>query len=133
MLETWLLTVFGLSTSSPAISALLFPRAIIPKISRSRSVRSGKTLGGKMGCITDRSQHVFLIGSLEEIAPRSCPHGREDRGVIFEHGEYQNADVWMGLHDAARRLNTIESWHVQIHQDDIRLQFRGLCDRFLAA
>ena len=71
---------------------------------------------------TDGAQGLFLHGTLEEIAARSSANGGEDGLVILKHREDQNADVRTRLQDAARGLNAIDTWHLNIHQNDIRLQ-----------
>ncbi len=68
---------------------------------------------------TDGAQGLFLHGTLEEIAARSSANGGEDGLVILKHREDQNADVRACLQDAARGLNAIDAWHLNIHQNDI--------------
>ena len=68
---------------------------------------------------TDGAQSLLLHGALEEVAARSSANGGEDGLVILKHREDQNADVRACLQDAARGLNAIDAWHLNIHQNDI--------------
>src|SRR5260221_3929189 len=79
------------------------------------------------------TQDLRLERSLEQVAPRASLQGCEDRIVILEHGEHEDADVRTGRKDDVCRFDAVPLWHVQIHQDHIGLQgcslFDGLSSR----
>ena len=93
-LATWFCTVFRLSPSSRAISALLRPRAdqrehlrLPPGEVRvgpgARSQQAGGDAGAEdratAGDGADRRQHLVLAGVLEQVAAGADPHGRQRR------------------------------------------------------
>src|SRR5215471_18763669 len=53
----------------------------------------------------DRPDDVLFSRAFEQIASRPRAHRAEDRIVVFEHRENQNRNLWIGLGDAACRLD----------------------------
>src|SRR5689334_23286705 len=71
------------------------------------------------------TQHLVRAGSFEQIATCSGTHGGEDGVVVLVHGDDENTDMWAGMQDAARGLDTAHAGHLQVHQDYVWLQRRG--------
>src|SRR5262249_15342110 len=70
----------------------------------------------------DGPQHLSFFGVFEHIAPGPRPHCREDRGVVFEHRDNEDANMRAIAHDAPRRLDAVDAGHLNVHQDHVWLQ-----------
>src|SRR5574341_388678 len=71
----------------------------------------------------DGAQDFGLVSPFEKIAARTRAHGGKDRVVIFEHGQYNHPDMWVGLVDKPCGFNPVHARHLYIHQDYIWLEF----------
>ena len=137
-------TVLSLTTSRRAIAALVSPRATRSRISRSRSVSSGKGLAvpappranqartreARRGAehhltVGDGLQgpgDLLPVGTLQQVAPGARPHRREQRVVALEHGQHEHGRAGQLRRDPPGRLDAAEPGQVQVHDDDVRRQ-----------
>ena len=51
----------------------------------------------------------------------ACPHGREHRVVVLEHGEHEDRDRGRGLPDLPGRGEPVEVGHPEVEHDDVGL------------
>jgi hypothetical protein len=103
------------------------------RISRSRSVRVGKTWGGDGGAEDglapsdhpDREHHFLFVGVFEDVPAGACAQGHEYRVVVLEQRHHKDPDVRAFLQDPTRGLYAVYLGHLQVHQDHVGLQLRG--------
>ena len=79
-----------------------------------------------------RACDLDAVGALEQVPMGAGAKGREDRLVILVHGQNEDRDVRAGGYDPPGRLDTVETRHIEVHQDDIGLEGLSAHDRLLA-
>ena len=156
MFDTWLRTVFGDSTSRSVMSVFDRPWAISSRISRSRSVSSGKAAGSARGARPreerpqasrdrraedrlarrdgpDRPHELDPLGTLEQVAAGTGAHRGEHRLVVVVHRQHEDGHVRRRIDDPARRLDAVDARHVHVHQHHVGLRDRDRRDDLVAA
>ncbi len=71
-------------------------------------------------------------GVLGQVAERPRLQGGDDRFVVGVGGQHDHLGLRMAGPDAARRLHSAAAWHVQVHEDDLRVFRRDDLDGGLA-
>jgi hypothetical protein len=61
-------------------------------------------------------------GTNDSFTIRNSADRGEDRVIIFEHRDNQDANVWIGVEYFKHRIQAIDAWHLEIHQDHIGLE-----------
>ena len=77
----------------------------------------------------DRREQVLGRLVLENEAARAHAQRLEDVLVEVERREDEHARRGIGGEDPARRLETVELGHANVHQDTVGCEARGLVDR----
>ena len=65
--------------------------------------------------VADRAEgpaDLPAVGALQQVTAGAGSHGGEDRLVVFEHGQHQDADVRAGLSEQPGGLDTVETGHM---------------------
>ncbi len=153
MCVTCVLTVVSLMKSSLPISAFERPRASKRKTSRSRSLSSSSSCRRRrtwhagelldhasrdrrreervsVGNRADRGDQLFGRVVLEDEAAGARPQRLVDVFVEVERREDQNPRAVVVRENAPGRLKAVELGHADVHQDDARMETRGLVDGF---
>ena len=118
MFDTLLRTVFSLSASRSAMTAFGRPAAIRSRMSCSRVVSAGES--GRGAAVTPvkvrrhscgqrradddlssrdgrhRAHDLIRVRTLEDVSAGAGAQRREDRRVVFEHGQHQHTDIGLG-------------------------------------
>src|SRR5262249_34980213 len=68
----------------------------------------------------DRAEYVGAVGVLEDVAPRTGTHGREDRRVILKHAHDQYAYARIRGQDPSGGLDAATSRHLNVHENEVR-------------
>src|SRR6202046_1658967 len=143
----WVLTVWLLRNSRSAISGLVSPWAIRPRISTSRWVRPsggsgagadeeadpGPAAGAALDAAASRVARTRgantvrppaaggRVGVFGEVAARAGPQRLDDRAVVGVGGEHDDRDPRMLGDEAAGGADAVEHRHVQVEQDRVGL------------
>ena len=148
MLLAWLRTVLTDRLSWRAISMFSLPSAIRPRIDPLPVGELGEDVGrGSRPGRPEVAHHpvgdpraedhlaradrldgpddLAAAGSLEQVAARPGAHGREDGVLVLHHREHQHADVRRRPHDLLGGLDPVEPRHLEVHEDDVRLEVQG--------
>jgi hypothetical protein len=78
-----------------------------------------------------RDQVVTRIG-LQQVASRTGAQDSMDHLIGIVNGENQHLCAGCRLEDLACRFQAVEIWHRDVENNDIRLQFTDLLNRFTA-
>ena len=70
----------------------------------------------------DRVEDLRLVRALDEVAARARPDGGEDRVVVLDHRQDEDADLRARIDDPAGRVDAARAGHLQVHQDDVGLE-----------
>jgi len=66
---------------------------------------------------------------LQHIAARASLQGLYHVVVGFERGQHQDLDLGVLGDNSAGGLDAVQGGHLDVHQDDVRLQRQGQLDR----
>ncbi len=155
MLDTWLRAVFRLMPMRSATSWLVSPWATSAEDLQFAvgELGEGAWLGGRrsrcqvldqafghrrakqrlaVGHGPNRAQQGLLMRVLEQVAPCPRPHGGQDRIRVLEHRQHEHADLRLRGQDPACGLDPVDPRQLQVHQDDVRSDLRGLGDDLVA-
>src|SRR5713226_10281923 len=147
----WVLTVASLTKRSPAISALLRPRASSRRVSRSRAVSEasldgeGAVAGGLRANasmsirVTEGASRASPAAAARTAAIRSCRGASFRRNplapaqrlvdivVKVERGEHDHLGAWLrsAPGDQPCGLQPVHAGHADVHEHDVRLLRRG--------
>ena len=145
MLLTWNLTVDRLTKSFSAMSGLLSPCTISPRISSSRGRETlvVRRLGGRLDEHLSRLRRERgttrvgppdrvgeLVGRdvLEQVADGPGLERALDQVVLLVAGEGDHLDVGAGVLDATGRLGAVHLRHDEVHEHHVRPQGHALAD-----
>ena len=80
----------------------------------------------------DRAKRFVLGRSLQEIAAGAGADGCEHGVVVVVHRHHEHVDVAAAVDDLAGRVDAVEAGHVDVHDDDVRLEGEGRVDSLIA-
>ena len=79
------------------------------------------------------SAHGLIpFGAFEQVTSCSDSHGCKDRIIIVEQSEHQNIYARIRRKDVPCCLDAVDARHIEIHEDDIRLERGRQGDGFVS-